>query len=79
MATYINVVVGGDDLLSKVKGQQQAGRFAFQEQQRRRELEQEVKKDDKDKKREQGRKLEPTPYKRELAAHRHPSGLLGVA
>lgn len=80
MATYINVVVGGDDLLSKVKGQQQAGRFAFQEQQRRRELEQEVKKDDAAKKPEQGRKLEPTSYRRELTAHRHPSdGLIGVA
>lgn len=69
MSTYINVVDGGDDLLSKVKGQQQAGRFAFLEQQRRKELEQETKKQQEQK--DQGKKPDPTPFKRELIAHRH--------
>jgi hypothetical protein len=73
MSTYINVVDGGDDLLSKVKGQQQAGRFAFLEQQRRKELEQETKKQQEQK--DQGKKLDPTPFKRELIAHRHPGGM----
>lgn len=74
MSTYINVVDGGDDLLSKVKGQQQAGRFALLEQQRLKELEQEKKKQEETKK-DQGRKLDPTPFKRQLIAHRHPGDL----
>lgn len=78
MATYINVTVGGDDLLSKVKGQQQAGRFAFEEQQRLKELEAEKTKQEQDK-RDQGRKLDPTPFKREQIAHRHPGDLTPLA
>lgn len=79
MSTYINVTVGDGGLLGRVKGQQQASRFAFAEEQRRKEIEAAKAKAEADKKKDQGRKLDPQPYKRDLTAHRHPSGgLIGV-
>lgn len=79
MATYINVISGGDDLLARVKGQQEAGRLAFLEEQRRKELDNELKKNALDDKEDQGRSLPPQPYKRELAAHRHVGDLAPLA
>lgn len=71
MSTYINVTLGDGGLLGRVKGQQEAARFAFAEQQRLKELEAEKARQDRDKE-QQGRKLPVQQYKRELIAHRHP-------
>lgn len=74
MSTYINVTVGDGGLLDRVKGQQQASRFAFAEEQRRKEIEAAKAKAEASEKKDQERKLDPQPYKRDLTAHRHPTG-----
>jgi len=65
MSTYINVTGDDGGLLERVKGQQRAARFSFNEQQRLSKVQEQIKQEE-TKSREQGRKLPVQPFKREL-------------
>ena len=69
MATIISVTGGGDDLINRAKAQQQAGRLAKAEQNRKRNLYNEKSKQTTtEDKPPVG--LEPLPYRRDIAAQR---------
>jgi hypothetical protein len=71
MSTFINVTNGGDELLSRIKGQQQAERLAALEEAGRRGLKQELAKDAASQDDESGsRFMDPLPYHRDPAAFR---------
>ena len=76
MATYVNVTVGGGELLDRDRQQRQASRFDALEKQKNEELQAEKAKQSEEK---QGKALKPLPYQRDPAAHRTPTGgVVGV-
>lgn len=72
MATYVNVTVGGDDLLNRDRQLRQATRFDALDRQKDKEVEKEKEKQEQE---PQGKSLKPLPYKREPAAHRFLTGM----